>query len=73
MIIKFELICIMWFRPVSVSVHLDVRIVAKVVKEISVFLGFGLFIWFILISSSFAIDELLFIGIACFCLGRFGV
>ena len=72
-IIKSELICIMWFRPVSVSVHLEFRIVPKAVKEIYVFLGFGLLNWFILISVSFAIDEFLFIGIAYFHLGRYGV
>ena len=72
-IIKSEFICIMWFRLVSMSVHLEVRIVAKVVKEIYVFLGFRAFNWFILISGSFAIDEFLFIGIAWFRLGGFGV
>ena len=72
-IIKSELICILWFRPVSVSVHLEFRIVMKVVKEIFVFLGFRAFIWFILISGSFAINEFLFIGIAWFRLGRFGI
>ena len=57
----------------SVSVHLEFRIVAKVVKEISVFLGFRAFNGFILISGSFAIVEFLFIGIAWFRLGRFGI
>ena len=44
MIIKSELICIMWFRPVSVSVHLEFRIVAKVVKDIFCVFGFSGFL-----------------------------
>ena len=60
-------------RPVSVFVHLEFHIVMKVVKEISVFLGFRALFNRFLISGSFAMNEFLYLGIAYFRLGRFGV
>ncbi len=53
-------------RPVSVFVHLEVHIIAKVIKE---FYDFGLresldFILFNLIPNNFAIDEFQLLGIA---------
>ena len=46
-------------RPVSVSVHLEVRDCREIVKCLSVILGFGNFKSFrILFSGSFALGEI---------------
>ena len=56
-------------RLVSVSMHLEIHIVTKFIKEIYVILGFRDLNFIEFNFGRFSIDEFQLLGIAYFCLG----
>ena len=59
--------------PVSMSAHLEVRSVAKMLSDFLLFWVFGILFFPDLISGSFALGEIPLRIITCFHLDQFGV